>query len=118
MTSPLQTPQHKTFQALKTDLAYTNIMQVPKVSKIIVSTGVGSQKDKKKIELIVERLTRITGQAPAARAAKKSIANFKSRAGDIAGYQATLRGSRMQSFLDKLVHIVLPRVKDFRGIKT
>ncbi len=110
--------QNKTFEALKGEFGYTNVMQTPKVSKIIVSTGVGSLKDKKKIELIVERLTRITGQAPAARGAKKSIANFKSRVGDIAGYQITLRGARMQSFLDKLIHIVFPRVKDFRGIKT
>ena len=108
---------NKTFDALKSEFGYTNVMQTPKVSKIIVSTGVGSLKDKKKLELIIERLTRITGQAPAVRGAKKSIANFKSRVGDVAGYQVTLRGVRMQSFLDKLIHIVLPRVKDFRGIK-
>lgn len=108
---------NKTFDALKSEFGYTNVMQTPKVSKIIVSTGVGSLKDKKKPELIIERLTRITGQAPAVRGAKKSIANFKSRVGDVAGYQITLRGSRMQSFLDKLIHIVLPRFKDFRGIK-
>ena len=108
---------NKTFEALKGELGYTNVMQTPKVSKIIVSTGVGSLKDKKKIELIIERLTRITGQAPAVRGSKKSIANFKSRVGDVAGYQITLRGARMQSFLDKLIHIVFPRVKDFRGIK-
>ncbi len=111
------TPQQNTFNALKAEFAYTNIMQAPKVSKVIVSTGVGSLKDKKKLELIIERLRRITGQAPAARAAKKSIANFKIRVGDVAGYQVTLRGARMQSFMDKLIHIVLPRVKDFRGIK-
>ena len=111
------TPQQNTFNALKGEFGYTNVMQTPKVSKIVVSTGVGSLKDKKKLELIIERLTRITGQAPAVRGAKKSIANFKSRVGDVAGYQVTLRGSRMQSFLDKLIHVVLPRVKDFRGIK-
>jgi len=109
--------QNKTFDALKSEFGYTNVMQTPKVSKIVVSTGVGSLKDKKKLELIIERLTRITGQAPAVRGAKKSIANFKSRVGDVAGYQVTLRGVRMQSFLDKLIHIVLPRFKDFRGIK-
>ena len=108
---------NKTFEALKGELGYTNVMQTPKVSKIVVSTGVGSLKDKKKIELIIERLTRITGQAPAVRGSKKSIANFKSRVGDVAGYLITLRGARMQSFLDKLIHIVFPRVKDFRGIK-
>lgn len=111
------TPQQNTFNALKSEFGYTNVMQTPKVSKIVVSTGVGSLKDKKKLELIVERLTRITGQAPAVRGAKKSIANFKSRVGDVAGYQVTLRGSRVQPFLDKLIHIVLPRFKDFRGIK-
>ena len=109
---------NKTFDALKSEFGYTNVMQTPKAAKIIVSTGVGkTNKDKKRLELVVERLRRITGQAPAVRGAKKSIANFKSRVGDIVGYQVTLRGVRMQSFLDKLIHIVLPRVKDFRGIK-
>lgn len=108
---------NKTFDALKSGMGYTNVMQTPKVSKIVVSTGVGSLKDKKKLELIVDRISRITGQAPVTRGAKKSIANFKSRVGDVAGYQVTLRGSRMQSFLSKLINIVLPRVKDFRGIK-
>ncbi|MBI5457742.1 50S ribosomal protein L5 [Candidatus Kaiserbacteria bacterium] len=110
---------NKTFDALKSELGYTNVMQTPKIAKIIVSTGVGkTNKDKKRLELVVDRLARLTGQAPAVRGAKKSIANFKSRIGDIVGYQVTLRGARMQSFLDKLIHIVLPRVKDFRGIKT
>ncbi len=112
------TQQHKTFEALKGQLGYTNIMQAPKVAKIIVSTGVGSIKDKKKIEFMVGRLAQITGQAPAKRVTNKSIANFKTRIGDVAGYQVTLRGTHMQSFLDKLINIVLPRVKDFRGIRT
>ena len=107
-----------TFNALKGDFGYTSVMQAPHIVKVIVSTGVGKvNKDKKRLELIVDRLARIPGQAPAERAAKKAIANFKSRVGDIVGYQVTLRGVRMQSFLDKLIHIVLPRVKDFRGIK-
>lgn len=112
-----QTIQNKTFDALKADFGYTSPMQAPRVVKIVVSTGVGSLKDKKKLELIVDRMRKITGQAPATRSAKKSIANFKIRVGDVAGYQVTLRGARMQSFLDKLIHIVFPRVKDFRGIK-
>ncbi len=112
------TAQHKTFTALKSDLGYTNVMQAPKVAKVIVSSGVGKvNKDKKRLELVVDRLSRITGQAPAPRAAKKAIANFKSRTGDTVGYQVTLRGARMQGFLDKLINIVLPRVKDFRGLK-
>ena len=109
--------QKQTFDALKADMGYKNIMQAPRVSKIIVSTGVGSIKDKKRLEFILGRLATITGQAPAVRGAKKSIANFKIRTGDTAGYQVTLRGARAASFLDKLIHIVFPRVKDFRGIK-
>lgn len=111
------TQQKKTFDALKSDFNYKNVMQVPKVTKIIVSTGVGAVKDKKRLEMIVDRLAKITGQHPAVRGAKKSIANFKIRTGDTAGYQVTLRGARAASFLDKLIHVVLPRVKDFRGIK-
>ncbi|MBI5644925.1 50S ribosomal protein L5 [Candidatus Kaiserbacteria bacterium] len=111
------TVQKNTFDALKGEFGYTSTMQAPKVSKIVISTGVGSMKDKKKTELIVDRLARMTGQAPAARPTKKSIANFKTRVGDLSGYQVTLRGARAQSFLDKLVHVVLPRVKDFRGLK-
>ena len=89
----------------------------PKVLKLVVSTGTGNAKDQKRRDLIIDRLTRITGQAPSVRRAKKSIATFKVRQGDIVGYQVTLRGARCQSFLDKLIHIVLPRMKDFRGIK-
>ena len=110
---------NKIFQALKADMGYTNVMQTPKILKIVVSTGVGKvNKDKKRMELIVGRLARITGQAPAVRGAKKAVANFKSRIGDLVGYQVTLRGARMQAFFDKLIHVVLPRVKDFRGIRT
>ena len=108
----------KTFQALKSEMGYTNVMQTPKILKVVVSTGVGKvNKDKKRLDLVIDRLSRITGQAPAVRGAKKAVANFKSRAGDIVGYQVTLRGARMQAFFDKLIHIVLPRVKDFRGIR-
>jgi large subunit ribosomal protein L5 len=116
--NPTMTAQKQTFDALKGDLGFTNVMQAPKVTKIIVSTGVGKvNKDKKRLELVVDRLGKITGQAAAPRAAKKAVANFKSRAGDIVGYQITLRGARMQAFLSKLINIVFPRVKDFRGIK-
>ena len=114
MTTTIHT---KTFDALKSEFGYKNVMQAPRLMKIIISSGVGSLKDKKKLELIVDRLAKITGQAPAVRGAKKSIANFKLRVGDIAGYTVTLRGERMRAFFDKLVHIVFPRVKDFRGIK-
>ncbi len=109
--------QKKTFEALKGDFGYKSVMQAPKVVKIVVTTGVGSVKDKKRLEMITGRLSRITGQAPAERSAKKSIANFKIRTGDVVGYQVTLRAARATAFLDKFIHIVLPRVKDFRGIK-
>ena len=112
-----QTIQQKTFDALKADFSYKSIMQAPRVTKIVVSTGVGAKHDPKKRVLIKDRLTRITGQAPAARTAKKSIATFKMRAGDEVGYQVTLRGARSEAFLNKLIHIVLPRSKDFRGIR-
>ena len=102
---------------MKGDFGYTSSMQAPRVLKLVVSCGVGKvNKDKKRLEFIQGRLATITGQSPALRTAKKAIANFKSRAGDTVGYQITLRGARMQAFLDKLINIVLPRVKDFRGI--
>lgn len=104
------------YAAMKDSFKYTSVMQAPRVVKVTVSTGIGSIKDKKRHAFIAERLARITGQTPALRVAKKAIANFKSREGDPMGYQVTLRGARMQTFLDKLIHIVFPRVKDFRGL--
>jgi len=109
--------QKKALDALKGDFGYTNEMQSPRILKVIVSTGIGSTKDKNKIKLIEDRLAKITGQKPAARQAKKSIAAFKLREGDVVGYQVTLRGKRMDTFIDKLVHVALPRTRDFRGIK-
>ena len=109
--------QNNIFSLIKEKFNYTNVSQSPKIEKVTVSTGVGSTKDKKKIETIIDRLTKITGQKPSARRAKKSIATFKLREGDIVGYQVTLRGARMYDFLDKLIHIALPRTRDFRGIK-
>lgn len=105
------------FAALKDSLGYTNAMQAPKVVKVIISTGVGKVSDKHQRELIVDRLAKITGQKPASRGAKQSIASFKLRQGDIVGYQVTLRGARMRHFLDKLINIALPRTRDFRGVK-
>ncbi|KND48368.1 MAG: ribosomal protein L5 [Parcubacteria bacterium C7867-002] len=104
------------FKALKDTLAIKNPMQAPRLSKVVVSSGFGSVKDKKKIELIADRLARITGQKPAMRATKKAIATFKTRVGDPVGYQVTLRGPRMNEFLDRMIHIAFPRTKDFRGL--
>ena len=111
------TTQQKTFNALKSELGYINVMQAPRVLKVVVSSGVGKVKDQKRRDFIAERLSRITGQHAAPRGARKAIANFKSRAGDVVGFQVTLRGKHSEFFLAKLIHIVLPRVKDFRGIK-
>lgn len=104
------------FKALHNSLNIKNPMQAPRLTKIVISNGFGSVKDKKKIELIADRLARITGQKPAMRATKKAIASFKTRVGDPVGYQVTLRGKRMTEFLDRFIHVALPRTKDFRGL--
>ena len=105
-----------TFTTLKDAFAYTNVMQAPVIKKVVVSTGVGKISDKQQRVLIQDRLARITGQKPAPRGAKKSVASFKSRQGDIIGYQVTMHGARMYDFLDKVIHVVLPRTRDFRGL--
>ena len=110
--------QVKAFDVLKEKFGYTNVMQSPSLKKVVVSIGVGSLKDKKKVELIEDRLMKLTGQKAAARSAKKSIATFKLRQGDVVGYQVTLRGARMWDFVDRLIHLALPRTRDFRGLST
>lgn len=106
----------KAFEGLKGPLHIKNPMQTPHIEKAVINTGFGSVKDQKKRELIADRLARITGQKPAVRVAKKSVATYKTRVGDPLAYQVTLRGARMYDFLDRLVHIALPRTKDFRGL--
>ena len=109
--------QEKTFEALKDKFGYTNKMQAPKIEKVVVSVGVGKTRaDKRKTKVIAEKLAEITGQKASERPAKKSIASFKVREGQLSGYQVTLRGKRMVSFLDKLINVSLPRTRDFRGI--
>lgn len=105
------------YTTLKGEFGYKNVMQSPKVEKVVVSIGTGRIQDKAKIALIQDRLARITGQKASPRPAKQSIASFKLREGDIIGYQVTLRGTRMIHFLDKLIHLALPRTRDFRGLK-
>ena len=95
---------------------YKNPMQMPRIMKVVISAGVGSFKDKNKFKVVEDRLAQISGQKAAPRGAKISIASFKSRTGDTIGDQVTLRGKRMFDFLDRLVHVALPRTKDFRGI--
>jgi large subunit ribosomal protein L5 len=109
--------QQTAYEALKADFGYTSPMQAVRIEKVIVSTGVGKKRDKKVVEFIEDRLAKITGQKAAPRAAKQSVASFKVRAGDTVGLQVTLRGTRMFDFVDKLIHIALPRTRDFRGLK-
>jgi large subunit ribosomal protein L5 len=106
-----------TYGALKADFGYKNVMQAPQIEKVVIATGTGKIDDKNKLRLIEDRLVRITGQKVSPRPAKKSIASFKLREGEIIGYQVTLRGTRMMHFLDKLIHIALPQTRDFRGLK-
>jgi large subunit ribosomal protein L5 len=95
-----------------------NIMQAPKLDKIVISVGVGKIKDDKKKLLVIEnRLQKITGQKASPSPAKKSIATFKVREGEITGYKVTLRGERMYNFIDKYINITVPRTRDFRGLK-
>jgi len=114
----MKTTKEKTkeaYTALRESQGYRNPMQSPKILKVVISAGVGSFKDKKKIELAIDRLSKITGQKPSTRGAKQSLAAFKVREGDPVGLQVTLRGKRMYDFMDKLINIALPRTKDFRG---
>jgi large subunit ribosomal protein L5 len=106
---------------LQAELKLANVHQVPKLEKITVSVGTGkSKEDKRHLETVKNTLTKITGQAPIERLAKKSIATFKIRAnmGAPVGVMVTLRGARMYEFLDRLVNVALPRVRDFHGVGT
>ena len=103
--------------ALQQKFGYKNVMQIPKLDKIVINMGLGDCKDNAKaLENAVEELTQIAGQKPLVTKAKKSIANFKLREGMNVGAKVTLRGKRMEEFFDKLVSIALPRVRDFRGL--
>ena len=102
---------------LNDEFSYANVMEIPGVTKIVVNMGVGdAARDSKLINGAVEDLTLITGQKPQLRRAKKSIANFKLREGMPIGVRVTLRGDRMWEFLDRLLTIALPRIRDFRGL--
>ena len=103
--------------ALMEELSIANVMQIPTIQKIVVNIGVGDALDNPKaLDEAVRDLTTITGQRPVVTIAKKSIANFKLREGRQIGAKVTLRGDRMWAFLDRLVNVALPRVRDFRGI--
>lgn len=104
------------FNTLKGEFGYTNPMQAPKIVKVVVTSGTGSVPDKKRKELIGKRLAELTGQKPKVTKAKISIAGFKLREGEEIGYVITLRNTAMYQFLEKIVHIALPRTRDFRGL--
>jgi large subunit ribosomal protein L5 len=118
MESRLQTKYRKeVIKALKEKFDFKNAMQVPRLLKVVLNCGYGRMvKDAAFIENVVKTLTAITGQKPVHNKSKKSISNFKIREGMNIGVSVTLRGKRMYDFLDKLVSVTLPRVRDFRGI--
>jgi large subunit ribosomal protein L5 len=104
--------------ALKQEFAYTNEMQIPKLDKIVLNMGIGEAVgDSKKVNAAIADLAKIAGQKPVATKARNSIAGFKLREGMTIGAKVTLRKDRMYEFLDRLITIALPRVKDFRGLK-
>ena len=109
--------QKEAIAALKKEFGYTNLMAIPKIEKVVVNMGLGEATGNAKIiDTGSDELARITGQKPVTRRAKKSIAQFKVRQGQPIGTMVTLRGERMWEFLDRLVSVALPRVRDFRGI--
>ena len=118
--SPRLKEEYKTrvVTALTDEFGYKNIMQVPKLERIVVSQGIGAAvADKKLIDYGIDEMTNITGQRAIATISKKDVANFKLRKGMPIGAKVTLRGERMYEFLDRLVTSALPRVRDFNGIK-
>lgn len=118
MNTPLQTMYTDTVvPALKEEFGYKSVMEVPKIEKVTINVGYGRHhKDKAFIDTVEQTLRKISGQAPTHNLAKKSISNFKIREGVAVGASVTLRGEAMYSFLYKLIHLALPRVRDFRGI--
>ena len=118
MTPRLQEKyKNEVVQAMVEKFGYKNIMEVPKLEKIVINMGVGEAKDNQKIlESAVNDLTLISGQKPILTRAKKSVANFKIRENMALGCKVTLRGAKMFEFADKLMSIALPRVRDFRGV--
>ncbi|HLV44082.1 MAG TPA: 50S ribosomal protein L5 [Aggregatilineales bacterium] len=119
----VQLPIKKRYASIQPQLVerhgYTNVMAVPRVSKIVVNMGVGeAREDSKVLDKASREIALITLQRPAVTRAKKSVSNFKVRAGMPVGLRVTLRGVRMWAFLDRLVNIALPRVRDFRGVPT
>jgi large subunit ribosomal protein L5 len=109
--------QQEVVAALKKEFGYTNVMAVPRIEKVVVNMGLGeATANAKLVDVGADELARITGQKPVARRAKKSVAQFKVRKGQPIATMVTLRGERMWEFLDRLMSIALPRVRDFKGV--
>ena len=103
--------------ALMKKFEYTSVMSIPKIDKVVINVACGEARDNSKIvDAVTSDLMQITGQRPIVCRAKKSVANFKVRDGQIVGFKVTLRGERMYEFVDRFFNIALPRVRDFRGI--
>lgn len=118
MSTPLkQIYTEKIVKQLREELGLKNDVQVPKVLKVTINAGLNSKRDPKFIETLTDTLQKISGQKPVITKARKSIASFKLRAGMPVGAMVTLRGPRMWDFLDKLVYVAFPRIRDFRGIE-
>lgn len=119
MSTPalLQEYQEKVIPALKEQLGYTNLHQVPRLEKIVVTSCMGKAPDRKvAVDDAVAEIQKITGQRPSVTYAKKSVANFKLREGEVLGARVTLRGARMWEFLYRFINITSPNIRDFRGI--
>jgi len=108
--------KEKVMPALKEKLNYKNIMQIPKLEKIVLSTGIGTDEERDAFTEAKMQLGRITGQQPIITRSKKNVANFKLRIGQNVGVMVTLRGGKMYDFLDRFVHNATPRIRDFRGL--
>jgi len=117
MSRLIETYRNEIVDAMMKKFEYKNVMEVPKLEKIVINMGVGEAKENAKImEAAVRDLTTISGQKPIITKAKKSVANFKVREGMSVGTKVTLRGKQMYEFADRLINLALPRVRDFRGV--
>lgn len=109
--------QQEVVPALQNAFSYRNVMEIPRIQKVVVNIGLGeAMGNSKALEAAITDMTTITGQKPIQTKARKSIANFKLREGVIIGVKVTLRGDRMWAFIDRLLNVALPRVRDFRGV--
>lgn len=112
-----ETYRKEVVKALLATGRFKNVMEVPRLVKVVVNMGVSTAADKDALRWVADDLAKITGQRPILTRARKSVSNFKLRAGMPIGAKVTLRGARMYDFLERLIHVALPRIRDFRGIK-